>query len=90
LASKRRKSKTRKVKSRSQVGQTGGWFGLNRYGLIAGIVVLVVIVVAAIVILDQGSRSSSQSGSPLADVSLDKSEGAADAPVVVVEYGDFQ
>lgn len=90
MTSKRKKTKVRKVKSRSQAGQTGGWFGLNRYGLIMGVVVLVAIVVAALALLDQGSRRSSLASNPLADVSLDKSEGAADAPVVVVAYGDFQ
>jgi hypothetical protein len=55
-----------------------------------GVVVLVAIVVAALALLDQGSRRSSLASNPLADVSLDKSEGAADAPVVVVAYGDFQ
>ncbi|HEX9925149.1 MAG TPA: hypothetical protein VGD99_21010 [Anaerolineae bacterium] len=90
MTSKQKKSKVRKVKPRSQAGQTGGWFGLNKYGLIMGVVVLAVIVVAGTALLDRASRRSSQASNPLADVSLDKSEGAADAPVVVVAYGDFQ
>jgi hypothetical protein len=57
------------------------------YGLIIGAIVLAVVVVVALVALNQGSRSSPTAPG---QVSLDKSKGAADAPVVVVEYGDFQ
>lgn len=61
--------------------------GLKTYGLIAGTIVLAVAVLAVIVVLDQGSgRSQVADG----QVSLEKSDGAQDAPVVVVEYGDFQ
>jgi hypothetical protein len=91
LASKQRKNRTRKAKSRSQSQRTGGRVGLKTYGLIMGVVALAVIVVAAIAILDQGRRSPTQSIDLAAEeVSLDKSKGAADASVVVVEYGDFQ
>jgi hypothetical protein len=55
-----------------------------------GVVVLVAIAVAGIALLDQGRRRSPQASTSPAEVSLDKSEGTADAPVVVVEYGDFQ
>jgi protein-disulfide isomerase len=61
--------------------------GLKQYSLIIGVVVVAVIVVAAFVILGQGSgATSAQPG----EVSQDKSIGSPNAPVVVVEYADFQ
>jgi predicted metalloprotease len=87
MPSKRGKNRIQKAQRRSQGQPKGGLSGLKMYGLIIGVIVLAVAVVSAMVILDQGSgRSQTQLG----DVSLDKSEGAKDAPVVVVEYGDFQ
>jgi protein-disulfide isomerase len=48
-------------------------------------------VVAALAILGSGSdRSGPSQPAGSAVTSLDKSIGSADAPVVVVEYGDFQ
>ena len=61
--------------------------GLKQYSLIIGIVALAVIVVAAFAILGQGGSSTP---SQPAEVSTDKSIGSPDAPVVVVEYADFQ
>lgn len=83
-------SSKRKTKRRSQTRQTGGRFGLKTYGMIMGVIVLVVVVVSAISILDQGRHNSPASNVDPAEVSLDKSAGPEDAPVVVVEYGDFQ
>lgn len=83
-------SSKRKAKGRSQARQTGGRFGLKTYGLIMGVIALAVIVVAAFAILDQGRSGSSAANIDPAEVSLDKSAGPEDAPVVVVEYGDFQ
>src|SRR5262245_51915118 len=60
-------------------GQTSG----VKYGLIIGIALLSVIVVVALIMLGQGR-------SPAPQVSLDKSRGDPTAPVVVVEYADFQ
>jgi protein-disulfide isomerase len=83
MSSKKRTRKRRSSKGRRNQGRTG----LKRYGLIAGTIVLAVAVLAVIVVLDQGSgRSQADDG----QVSLEKSDGAPDAPVVVVEYGDFQ
>ena len=55
--------------------------------LIAAVVVVALIAVAVLVVLDQGAGSS-QGGTDAPP--LEKSYGAADAPVVVVEYADFQ
>ena len=81
------KQKIKRTNRRSQNQQNKGRIGIQTYGLIMAVVVLAVAVVATFVILDQGEgRSQPQLG----EVSLDKSDGAEDAPVVVVEYGDFQ
>lgn len=82
MSSKRRKVKRR---SRKQPAQKG----LQRRTiiLIGVVAVLAVALVGVLVLLDQGtSQSQADSGT----VSLDKSYGAEDAPVVVVEYSDFQ
>jgi protein-disulfide isomerase len=55
--------------------------------MVVGVVVVAVIVVAVIVLLDQG-RTGPGAGDEAG--ALDKSLGAADAPVVVMEYADFQ
>ena len=81
MPSKRRSTKRR---SRNQAAQKSG---LPAWALIAGVVVVALIAVAALVLLDQGS--SSPDDVPEA-VSLEKSYGAEDAPVVIVEYADFQ
>jgi protein-disulfide isomerase len=80
-------SKRRNVKRRSRKQSARKRSGLSTYALIAGVVVVAVVVVALIVVLDQGTDSS-QAGSDA--VALEKSYGADDAPVVVVEYADFQ
>jgi protein-disulfide isomerase len=54
--------------------------------LIGAVAILAVAVVAVLVLLDRGSRDSAEPE----PVSLDKSYGAEDAPVVVLEYSDFQ
>lgn len=79
------KKQTSKRRSKSQRGRKSS--GLQTYGLILGVIVVAVVVVAAIVFLDRGTGDS-QAQTP--EVSLDKSVGAEDAPVVVVEYADFQ
>jgi len=66
---------------------SGQQLGLKQYSLIIGIVVLVVIVVAAFAILGQGGGSTPPQA---AEVSTDKSIGSPGAPVVVVEFADFQ
>jgi protein-disulfide isomerase len=83
MASRRRKSKRRTGKRRPAQKQSG----LPPYALIGAAVVVALVAVAAIVLLDRGAGSS-PAGSDL--VSTEKSLGAPDAPVVVVEYADFQ
>jgi len=96
MAAKQQKNKTKRVSSRSQNERTGQ-FGTKSFGLLLGVIALVVIAVAAFAILGpENNRTVIPSQSPEVasttpdDISLDKSIGPADAPVVVVEYGDFQ
>lgn len=77
----------KKRPSRNTSRSTGPQLGLKQYSLIIGIIVLVVIAVAAFAILGQGS--SATPAQP-AEISTDKSIGSPNAPVVVVEYADFQ
>jgi hypothetical protein len=53
------------------------------------VIALAVVVVAAFAILGQDQERSAARIQPQ-EISLDKSIGAEEAPVVVVEYGDFQ
>jgi protein-disulfide isomerase len=85
MPSSKRKSKGKRSKRRSKSRRQQKRSGLQKYGLIVGAVVVAVVAVAAIALLGPGDDSS-QPG----DVSLDKSLGAEDASVVVVEYADFQ
>jgi protein-disulfide isomerase len=80
-------SKRRNVKRRSRRQPARKHSGLSTYALIAGVVVVALIAVAVIVMLDQGADSPQ---APADVVALEKSYGAEDAPVVVVEYADFQ
>ncbi|MCQ3980789.1 MAG: DsbA family protein [Anaerolineae bacterium] len=73
---------------RNTLHSPGQRMGLKQYSLLIGIVAVAVIIVSALVIL--GQRSSRTPQLNPADVSLDKSAGAKDAPVVVIEYADFQ
>jgi protein-disulfide isomerase len=82
MPSKRRKAKRR---SRKQVAQKRSQ--RQTLLLIGAVAILAVAIVAVLVILDQGAGRSDTGSEP---VSLDKSYGADDAPVVVVEYSDFQ
>jgi protein-disulfide isomerase len=80
-------SKPRTSKRRSRGGPAQKSSGPRTFVLLAGVVVVAVVVVAVLVALNQGSDSSG----PESDaVVLEKSLGAADAPVVVAEYADFQ
>jgi protein-disulfide isomerase len=80
-------SKRRNVKRRSRRQSARKRSGLSTYALISGVVVVAMVAVALIVILDQGANSSQAASDAVA---LEKSYGADDAPVVVVEYADFQ
>jgi protein-disulfide isomerase len=86
MPSKRTRGKSSKEARRpGRRQQKHSW--LRTYGLVVGVVVVVMAVVAAFVLLDQaGSRSQSQPGAASPETSM----GAADAPVMVVEYADFQ
>jgi protein-disulfide isomerase len=80
-------SKRRNVKRRSRRRPARKRSGLSTYALLAGVVVTALVAVALIVMLDQGADSSQAASDAVA---LEKSYGADDAPVVVVEYADFQ
>jgi protein-disulfide isomerase len=89
MASKRRKKRALNTASRS--GDQNSSLGLKSYSLIIGVIALVVIAVAAWAILGpERSRSAQPQLIEPAEISLDKSIGPENAPVVVVEYGDFQ
>jgi protein-disulfide isomerase len=84
LAQKKRKRRTggttRRPSRRSQQRP-----GLRTYGLIAAVAVVAVAVVVILVVLTRG-RAPAPTPAELAGESM----GAADAPVVVVEYADYQ
>jgi protein-disulfide isomerase len=80
-------SKRRNVKRRSRRQPARKRSGLSTYVLIVGVVIVALVAVALIVLLDQGADSSQAASDAVA---LEKSYGADDAPVVVVEYADFQ
>jgi protein-disulfide isomerase len=84
MAKRKRKKRIQEAKGRvSQRRRRSS--GLKTYGLIAVVVVVAVIVVAILVILTQG-----QSPAPTPAELAGESQGATDAPVVVVEYADYQ
>ena len=87
MSSRKRKAKGQKTRSRSRSQRKQKRSGLPTYVLIVGVVVVAVAVVGALVLLDRGSGGA-EIQPP--EESLDKSLGAEDAPVVVVEYADFQ
>ena len=96
MAEKRSKRRIRGTSSRSQ-DEGKGQFGTKSYGLLLGVIALVVIAVSAFAIFElenRGTTTQSQSSQPVPtnpeEVSMDKSIGPTDAPVVVVEYGDYQ
>ena len=85
MAKKRQKSKRSAKRSTDQQRPKRTWMQKN--GLLLAAVVAAVLVVGVLIILDQTSKQ----GQDEADVvSMAKSLGQADAPVVVVEFGDFQ
>ncbi len=85
MASKKRKTTARRT-GRAARGRQKRSF-LQRYGLLIGVVVVAVVAVAVFASLDRAGAG--QDGVP-DDEPLDKSLGAADAPIVVAEYADFQ
>jgi protein-disulfide isomerase len=85
MASKKRKT-TSRGKSRTARGKQKRSF-LQRYGLLAGVIIVAMLGVAALAAVD--GAGAGQDGGP--DVrSLNKSLGEPDAPVVVAVYSDFQ
>jgi protein-disulfide isomerase len=84
MASKNRKRKSAKRRSRRSQNRKQG--GLSRLALIGIVLATSITLVAAIALLDQEGASEAQTE----QLSRDKSLGAQDAPVVVVEYGDYQ
>ncbi len=86
MSSKRKKTgaqKTARGKARPRQRRTS----VGTYALIVGGVLLAVGVVAVLVLLDRGQNSA---GDPGSEASLDKSLGAPEAAVVVLEFADFQ
>lgn len=82
MASKR-KRRAAQGKGRTKSSRSG----LSRTGLLLGVAAVALVLVAAIVLLDRGQPDSQ----PGAEANtLDKTLGAADAPVVVTEYADYQ
>lgn len=87
MGMKQRKNTASIAKRRSRHQHNRKRIGLKTYGLMMSAIAVVVAVIAGVVILNQtGGQAQPQ---PV-EASLDKSEGAPDAPVVVVEYADFQ
>jgi len=77
------KGSSAKRRSRGQSAQKNS--GLRTLLLLGGVIVVALIVVAVIVLLNQGAGTAQPKSA-----SVELSLGAADAPVVVVEYADFQ
>jgi protein-disulfide isomerase len=82
------KQSNNKVRRTTAPASNQGRFGLDSSILIIGVVAVAVIAVSVLAIF-----SPRPSGGPQitpADITLDKSIGAKDAPVVALEYADFQ
>ena len=88
---KRKRKRARRAKSLPQHRRAGRRVGrrspLKARHVAVGLVALLLVVGGGALLLGAG-RSSHSGSTP--EVSLDKSKGPVDAPVVVVEYGDFQ
>jgi protein-disulfide isomerase len=85
MASKKRKRKAQGSRRRS--AQRPARSGVPRAGLLVGVVVVALVVVAALVLLNQGTAGSAAEAEVAAP---DRSLGAADAPVEVLVYLDYQ
>lgn len=85
MASKQSKNKARRTAAPLP---NRGRFGLKSYILIIGVVALAVIAVSVLAILSPKASSAPQIAPT--DITFDKSMGAKDAPVVVLEYADYQ
>lgn len=80
------KKRRRKIKTRWREETEKEESVLKRYGLLAGIAVVAVLLVAALALANRGDTTPFTAD----EVAMDKSKGSPEAPVVVVEYGDFQ
>ena len=83
---KKRQKRVRRTGPRQRSQRAGRRSWLNARNVALGMAALLLVVVGAIFLgsgRDDGSTSTPEA-------SLDKSKGANGAPVVVVEYGDFQ
>jgi protein-disulfide isomerase len=85
LAKRKRKRQTQGTTRRPSRRRRQQRSGLRTYGLIAAMVIVAVVVIAILVVLTRG-RSPAPTTAQLEGESM----GAADAPVVVVEYADYQ
>ncbi|MEJ2212460.1 MAG: thioredoxin domain-containing protein [Anaerolineae bacterium] len=85
MASKKRKRKAQGNRRRNARRSARSSF--PRPGLLVGVVVVALVVVAALVLLNQGAAGSAAGSDVTAP---DRSLGAADAPVEVLVYLDYQ
>ena len=85
MSSKKQQSKASQPRRRSSQRRQKR-SGLKSYAPIVGVIVVVVAAFALLVFFDLRGRSPAT----LKEVASDRSLGAADAPVVVIEYADFQ
>ncbi len=86
-ARKKRRKRARRLQSRARPRPTRGRTWLRGHGWLIGLIALLLVGgIGAVFLIQRGTEDTP----PSEEVSLDKSKGAADAPVVVVEYGDFQ
>jgi protein-disulfide isomerase len=82
------KSKSRKSKRKGRSRRPQKQSNRTTYILIGAVVVIAIVAVALLAILDNGSASTQ--AAPAEDEYLTKYMGPEDAPVVVIEYSDFQ
>jgi protein-disulfide isomerase len=88
MSSKQINPRTGRNARRLQSRPGGRGFGVKQIGLLVGSVTLAVLLVLALAVME--GRGSASALSHATETVQDKSLGAVNAPVVVVEYGDFQ
>lgn len=93
MTPKRRKKRSQPLKGSSRIQETKKGGGRKTWALLAGALVLAVAAVALLAFFTQRDNNVPQPpalAEQTPEGALDKSVGSADAPVVVLEYGDFQ